>query len=162
SMSDPGFLDQSLSRRKLVAAGVTGAAGYAGLRTGRAFGAVPKAVRRQPAGPVTLGSLQSDAVPEKATAVQMGKVTQLTRFTDKDGWPAMGTFDIINMRLNGYAFHIRLMAGKESWNTPQVKNVFKTWSELLPYYSQGALGLTWQEGTTQLENKQAGMYLLGS
>ena len=24
-------------------------------------------------------------------------------FADKDGWPAMGTFDILNMRLNGYA-----------------------------------------------------------
>ena len=33
-------------------------------------------------------------------------------FTDKDGWPAMGTFDILNMRLNGYDFHVRLMAGK--------------------------------------------------
>ena len=27
-------------------------------------------------------------------------------FADKDGWPAMGTFDIINMRTNGYEFHI--------------------------------------------------------
>ena len=25
-------------------------------------------------------------------------------FGDKDGWPAMGTFDILNMRLNGYEF----------------------------------------------------------
>jgi multiple sugar transport system substrate-binding protein len=82
-------------------------------------------------------------------------------FTDKDGWPAMGTFDILNMRINGYQFHIRLMAGKQSWDSPQVKTVFNTWRELLPYYSQGALGLTWQEGATQLENKQAGMYLLG-
>ena len=31
-------------------------------------------------------------------------------FADKDGWPAMGTFDILNMRLNGYQFHIDLMA----------------------------------------------------
>ena len=27
-------------------------------------------------------------------------------FADKDGWPAMGTFDIINLRINGYDFHI--------------------------------------------------------
>ncbi|MGC5411594.1 carbohydrate ABC transporter substrate-binding protein, partial [Streptomyces sp. DT225] len=26
-------------------------------------------------------------------------------FSDKDGWPAMGTFDYINMRTNGYEFH---------------------------------------------------------
>jgi len=83
-------------------------------------------------------------------------------FTDKDGWPAMGTFDILNMRINGYQFHVDLMAGKEAWDGAQVKAVFNQWAELLPYYSKGALGLTWQEGAQQLVNKQAGMYLLGS
>jgi multiple sugar transport system substrate-binding protein len=83
-------------------------------------------------------------------------------FTDKDGWPAMGTFDILNMRINGYDFHVRLMAGKESWDSPKVKDVFNHWRELLPYYSSGALGLTWQEGAQQLIHKQAGMFLLGS
>jgi multiple sugar transport system substrate-binding protein len=83
-------------------------------------------------------------------------------FTDKDGWPAMGTFDIINMRTNGYDFHVRLMAGKARWDGPQVKRVFNTWREILPYTSDGALGLTWQEGAQQLANKEAGMYLLGT
>jgi multiple sugar transport system substrate-binding protein len=83
-------------------------------------------------------------------------------FTDKDGWPAMGTFDILNMRINGYQFHVNLMAGKEAWDSPQVKAVFNQWQELLPYYSSGALGLTWEEGAQQLVKKQAGMYLLGS
>ena len=83
-------------------------------------------------------------------------------FTDKDGWPAMGTFDIINMRLNGYDFHVRLMAGKARWDGPQVKRVFNTWREILPYTSDGALGLTWQEGAQQLANKEAGMYMLGT
>jgi len=83
-------------------------------------------------------------------------------FTDKDGWPAMGTFDILNMRINGYQFHVDLMAGKKSWDSAQVKAVFNQWKELLPYYSAGALGLTWQEGAQQVLNKQAGMFLLGS
>ena len=83
-------------------------------------------------------------------------------FADKDGWPAMGTFDILNMRINGYDFHVRLMAGKESWDSPKVKAVFNQWREILPYTSQGALGLTWQEGAQQMISKQAGMYLLGS
>ncbi|MFL5952575.1 MAG: ABC transporter substrate-binding protein [Gaiellaceae bacterium] len=83
-------------------------------------------------------------------------------FTDKDGWPAMGTFDILNMRINGYNFHIRLMAGKEAWDSAKVKNVFNHWRQLLPYYSDGALGLTWEEGAQQLVSKKAGMYLLGS
>ena len=33
-------------------------------------------------------------------------------FGDKDGWPAMGTFDILNLRLNGYDFHTQLLTGK--------------------------------------------------
>jgi multiple sugar transport system substrate-binding protein len=74
----------------------------------------------------------------------------------------MGSFDILNMRINGYDFHVRLMAGKERWDSAKVKAVFNQWRELLPYYSSGALGLTWQEGAQQMINKKAGMYLLGS
>ena len=83
-------------------------------------------------------------------------------FSDKDGWPAMGTFDILNMRINGYQFHVDLMAGKVAWDSPKVKAVFNTWRQILPYTSPAALGLTWQEAAQQLLNKQAGMYLLGA
>ena len=49
-------------------------------------------------------------------------------FGDKDGWPAMGTFDQLNMRINGFQFHMDLMAGKKPWNGPEVKKVFDTWA----------------------------------
>ncbi len=83
-------------------------------------------------------------------------------FADKDGWPAMGTFDYINMRTNGYQFHLDLCAHKESWDQQKVKDVFDNWSQLLPYQSENALGLTWQEGAQLLGDGKAGMYLLGS
>jgi multiple sugar transport system substrate-binding protein len=83
-------------------------------------------------------------------------------FCDKDGWPAMGTFDYINMRTNGYDFHIRLMAGKESWDSPKVKAVFNHWRELMPHYQPGALGRTWQESGADLQNQKTGMFLLGT
>ena len=79
-------------------------------------------------------------------------------FTDKDGWPAMGTFDILNMRINGYQFHVDLMAGKESWDSPQAKAVFKQWAELLPYYSKGALGLD-VAGRRGAAREQAGRHV---
>jgi multiple sugar transport system substrate-binding protein len=82
-------------------------------------------------------------------------------FADKDGWPAMGTFDILNMRTNGYQYHVDLMAGKEGWDTEKTKQVFRTWAELLPYHAPGALGRTWQEAAALLQRKKAGMYLLG-
>ena len=58
-------------------------------------------------------------------------------FADKDGWPAMGTFDILNLRLNGYDFHVGLMTGKNKWTDPKVTAVFKQWAKLIPYYTSG-------------------------
>jgi multiple sugar transport system substrate-binding protein len=83
-------------------------------------------------------------------------------FADKDGWPAMGTFDILNMRQNGYQFHVDLMAGKEKWTDSRVKDVFNLWKELLPFTQPNALGRTWQEGAQSMINKEAAMYFLGT
>ena len=81
-------------------------------------------------------------------------------FGDKDGWPAMGTFDILNMRMNGYEFHVDLMAGKEKWTDPKVKAVFEQWAELLPYFQDRApLGRTWQEAA-QAAGRQEGRHVL--
>ena len=65
-------------------------------------------------------------------------------FGDKDGWPAMGTFDILNLRQNGYDFHVNLMAGKEKWTDSKVTDVFKKWAEIVPFHAKDYAGLTWQ------------------
>ncbi|MFN8621882.1 MAG: extracellular solute-binding protein [Chloroflexota bacterium] len=96
-----------------------------------------------------------------ATKMQADGLVPLA-FADKDGWPAMGTFDILNMRLNGYQFHIDLMAGKESWTDPRVTKVFETWKTLLPFSQEGALGRTWQEAAQDMIAGKAGMYFLGT
>jgi multiple sugar transport system substrate-binding protein len=83
-------------------------------------------------------------------------------FADKDGWPAMGTFDILNMRINGYQYHVDLMAGKKAWDGPEVKKVFDAWTGLLPYHQSASLGRTWQEAAQSVQQKKSGMYLLGS
>jgi multiple sugar transport system substrate-binding protein len=84
-------------------------------------------------------------------------------FGDQDGWPAMGTFDILNMRMNGYAFHIDLMEGRAKWNDPKVKAVFENWADLLPYFQEGAPGRTWQDAAkAALVDKVAAMYFLGT
>jgi len=82
-------------------------------------------------------------------------------FADKDGWPAMGTFDQLNLRINGYDFHVNLMAGKEAWDSQQVRTVFDTWKRLLPFHQTDSLGRTWQEAAQTLQQKKAGMYVLG-
>lgn len=83
-------------------------------------------------------------------------------FADKDGWPAMGTFDYLNMRLNGFQFHLDLCAHKESWDQKKISEVFDAWRALLPYQDPAALGQTWQDAAKSLEAKKTGMYLLGA
>ncbi len=82
-------------------------------------------------------------------------------FADKDGWPAMGTFDQLNLRINGYDYHVSLMAGKESWTDPKVRKVFDEWRKLLEVSQPGSLGRTWQEAAQSLQKKQAAMYVVG-
>ena len=85
-------------------------------------------------------------------------------FADQEGWPAMGTFDAINFRQNGYDFHLSLMAGEESWESDEAKGVFETWAtKVLPYQTPAgeALGLDWLDVAPELINKKAGMYYLG-
>jgi multiple sugar transport system substrate-binding protein len=82
-------------------------------------------------------------------------------FADKDGWPAQGTFDILNLRINGYQFHVDLMAGKEKWTDSKVTAVFDKWKELLPFYQSGFAGRIWQDASTALVQKQTGMYFHG-
>jgi multiple sugar transport system substrate-binding protein len=82
-------------------------------------------------------------------------------FADKDGWPAQGTFDILDLRLNGYQFHVDLMAGKQKWTDPKVTKVFEQWKELLPYYQSGFAGRIWQDASQALVKKQTGMYFHG-
>jgi multiple sugar transport system substrate-binding protein len=83
---------------------------------------------------------------------------------DLDGWPAMGTFDILNMRQNGYEFHIGLMEGREKWSDPRVQTVFEIWrDDVLPYTQEGAAGRSWQDAAkAALVDKTAGMYFLGT
>ncbi|AQP43582.1 ABC transporter substrate-binding protein [Tessaracoccus flavus] len=82
-------------------------------------------------------------------------------FADKDGWEAMGTFDMLNLRVNGYDYHVSLMAGEEAWDGDKVKNVFKLWSDLMPYHEADSLGRTWQEAAQGLIQNRTGVYVMG-
>lgn len=81
---------------------------------------------------------------------------------DKGGWEAMGTFDIINARVNGYQFHVDLLAGREKWTDARVIDVFKHWEMLLPYTNKNVLDLEWDGAMQLLLQKKAGSTLMGS
>jgi multiple sugar transport system substrate-binding protein len=105
--------------------------------------------------PTTLDELKALATDmDSAGVIPIG-------FADKDGWPAMGTFDILNMRINGYDFHVDLMAGDGSWDSEEVKEVFRVWADLIPLQQPDPLGRTWQEAAASLQNNETGMILFG-
>lgn len=110
------------------------------------------------------GYSQPSTLDELVTLCEQMQKDGLTpiAFGDSDGWPAMGTFDMLNMRTNGFDYHIALMAGEESWDSAEVKQVFNTWAELLPFHQSDALGRTWQEAAQSLQRKESGMYVLGT
>jgi multiple sugar transport system substrate-binding protein len=105
--------------------------------------------------PTTLEELK--AVGDDALAKDIVPIA----FADQQFWPAMGWFDILNMRQNGYQFHVDLMAGEEKWTDPRVKAVFETWRDLMPYMQPGALGRDWQEAAQAVLNEEAAMMLIG-
>jgi multiple sugar transport system substrate-binding protein len=82
-------------------------------------------------------------------------------FGNDGNWPAMGTFDYLNLRTNGYQFHVDLMAGLKSWESDEVKQVFATYAELLPYHQPAALARDWQDAARSMALGDSGMYLLG-
>jgi multiple sugar transport system substrate-binding protein len=96
-----------------------------------------------------------------AEKMKSDKLTPLVAANDGK-WPQMGMFDQINMRTNGYDFHVALMAGKEKWTDDRVMNVFKSWEKLLPLQQTGVNGRKWEEGAAALDKKEAGMYLIGT
>jgi multiple sugar transport system substrate-binding protein len=93
--------------------------------------------------------------------MQADGITPLAAAND-GRWPQMGMFDMLNLRVNGYDFHVSLMGGNESWTDDRVKQVFTTWEELLPYYQPNFAGRTWNDGANAIGDKSAGMMLIGT
>ena len=45
----------------------------------------------------------------------------------RDAWTLAGWFDYLDLRINGNAFHQKLMAGEVPYTDPRVKKVYTTW-----------------------------------
>jgi multiple sugar transport system substrate-binding protein len=79
-------------------------------------------------------------------------------------WPAAGWFDYLDLRTNGYQFHMDLTAGKVSYTDPKVKKVFEHWAELVKpgYFIDNAAALDWQDAIPLFAQGKAAMYLMGN
>jgi multiple sugar transport system substrate-binding protein len=79
-------------------------------------------------------------------------------------WTAAGWFDFLNLRINGYDFHMALMDGEVSYGDQRLDRVFDVWGEIAKsgYYIDNHASYSWQEGMAPMINGDAAMYLLGN
>nr|WP_279579516.1 ABC transporter substrate-binding protein [Fodinicola feengrottensis] len=61
-------------------------------------------------------------------------VNPLTMGTGSTPWVASGWFDYLNLRVNGATFHRDLLAGKHSFDGPEVRKVMDYYKQLLPFF----------------------------
>jgi len=81
---------------------------------------------------------------------------------DKGGWEAMGTFDFINFRTNGFKFHMDLTAGRVKWTDPRVQKTFANWKTMFPYQNKDVLDLAWDGAAQLVLQKKAAMQVMGA
>ena len=81
---------------------------------------------------------------------------------DLQGWPGLGLFDILNLRLNGYQFHVDLIAGRVPWTDRRVRDVFVRLRELLSTVGPNPGARSWEVAGTDLAERRAGMAYMAS
>ncbi len=79
-------------------------------------------------------------------------------------WTAAGWFDYLNMRTNGYDFHMALTAGEVPWDDERVKATFANWRELIDMgaYVDNHVSYSWQEALPFMAKGDAAAYLMGN
>ena len=79
-------------------------------------------------------------------------------------WTAAGWFDYLNLRTNGFDFHIQLMDGKVPYTDARVKDVFAKWKQLIDagFFMANNSNYSWQESVPFIMNGKAAMILIGN
>ncbi|WP_428688495.1 ABC transporter substrate-binding protein [Roseibium sp.] len=79
-------------------------------------------------------------------------------------WTAAGWFDYLDLRQNGYEFHMDLTDGKISWEDQRVRDVFALWRELIDMgaFVDNHAAYSWQEALPFMVKGEAAGYLLGN
>jgi multiple sugar transport system substrate-binding protein len=82
----------------------------------------------------------------------------------KATWTTGGWFDYLNMRTNGYEFHMDLTAGKVPYTDKRVQAVFDNWDKLTKpgYFLENHASYQWQEALPAFVKGDAAMYLMGN
>jgi len=79
-------------------------------------------------------------------------------------WTAGGWFDYLNMRTNGFDFHMALTQGEVPWTDERVRQTFANWRELIDMggFIDNHQTYSWQEALPFMVNGDAAAYLMGN
>ncbi len=79
-------------------------------------------------------------------------------------WTAGGVFDYLNLRTNGYDFHMALGKGEVPWTDDRVRATFANWKELLDagFFLDNHAAYSWQEALAPMVQGDAAMYIMGN
>lgn len=79
-------------------------------------------------------------------------------------WTAGGVFDYINLRTNGYDFHMALGKGEIAWTDDRVRKTFENWKELIDagFFLENHAAYSWQEALAPMVQGEAAMYVMGN
>jgi len=79
-------------------------------------------------------------------------------------WTAGGWFDYMNMRTNGFEFHMKLASGEASWTSDEVRAAFANWRQLIDMgaFIENHQTYSWQEALPFMIKGDAAAYLMGN
>ena len=79
-------------------------------------------------------------------------------------WTAGGVFDYLNLRTNGYDFHMALTRGEIPWTDDRVRATMANWKELLDagFWIDNHAAYSWQEALAPMVQGEAAMYVMGN
>ncbi|WP_050523212.1 ABC transporter substrate-binding protein [Pseudorhodobacter wandonensis] len=77
-------------------------------------------------------------------------------------WPTAGIFDYLDLRTNGYDFHMQLTSGDIPWTDDRVKAVFAEWAKVVPYTTANHAAIDWQDAAALLVQGKAANYVMGN
>ncbi len=79
-------------------------------------------------------------------------------------WTAGGWFDYMNMRTNGFDFHMQLARGEVAWTDDRVRQTFANWRQLIDMggFVEDHQSYSWQEALNFMVEGDAAAYLMGN
>ncbi|KAJ55341.1 sugar ABC transporter substrate-binding protein [Actibacterium mucosum KCTC 23349] len=79
-------------------------------------------------------------------------------------WTAGGVFDYLNLRTNGYDFHMALTKGEVAWTDDRVRATMANWKQLIDagFFLENHAAYSWQEALAPMVQGDAAMYVMGN